>query len=1710
MTSRKVEIKITANNAQALAALRDTARGLDGVKINSVRSLDAARRAAMGSNDAFAQLRNQVVGLASIGGGIALAKGIIAQADAAQQLQGRLKLVTGSAAELAQVNDSLFASSQRTGTEFAVNASSYARLASVSKELGLSQTELLRINEAVSASVIISGASTAEAASSMQQFAQALGSGTLAGDELKSILENNISLAQAVARGLGVTVGELKKLGKEGRLTSKAVAQAVLSQADEFEAAINGLPRAVGRAATELKNEYQKIIGSSDLSPVVDGIDELKRAISDPAIQQGIATLVGGIIKLTSLAARAAAGFGSFGTNIGFAIADATGQVSETVRLQKEIKDLEKTLSLDEGLERRLFAPSNSAALSNQQLRDAIKSRRALLDNLTGMYSDVNASLSDAQILYAQILGKFNAATNALDKTALGDALGAAKANMDRLAAAAGVLNPVLAATGDEAGKTKPQIEGLGKATKSATQSVIEQTAVMQRQIDLIADGVSADEAATRAQKEADGVRSGALETYLATENRLKAISTAGADAATQLADMQGKLDAIAELKAQFDPAADVLARFNAGLATLSAFGPPAEADIRAFAEALGNDLVGSVDQGDAALTKYRQTIIGLQALKLSPEMFDALSQRALAQLDAVRDGAESTGEAIGESLTGGFEGLRDVLAEVSSSFGKASLQIVNGFEKIGKADKKNADGSKKSASQIHASYFSAYGQIASGASVFFNSQSKGYKTLQSVSKAYHAAELALTLAEMVPKGITAVLNQAGGDPYTAFARMAAMAAVVGALGVAIGGGGSGGSGGKSAKAAGLGQGTTLGDSKAGSESLTAGVDKLESLQSDGLKINNAMLQELRQINEGINGFAVEIFKFRELTGAKIKGFTLPSFTIDGLDKLTAEIVKGPGGRMGDGPVLTRNRVTANTSGDANTDAQAANDFLRFFADSIHGVTDALRTAAPVLGTSTAALDKLFSSLEFGAIDIRGLKKLNGDELTERLSNIVGAQGDKIVAAIDSSLGLGVAQFQKVGEGLLQTLIRVSSQVTALDGLFDDLGIAFSGTFAQLAAASEALAVASGGFDKLTENLSTFYDAFYSDAEKAANIQQRLTADLAELGLALPATRAGFRAMVEGVDAIADPTKAAALYGLAKAADSFYDSISEAAAAASDAAIKALDAAQKQERAAQTAGAAVRAAEDGMRARVELGQITQDEYLKTIGSFDFINAALGRFRKNLFKDLLAVRDIQASIESLGHFSGVGLDPLPKDKTSPEYFNGMDQRLRSNAFKGFDFERPGAVFDNFQDKIGAFRKKLEPFVDYLHNVRIQLPDLNVKHVNQIIARDIDAVKALSEAYGLQIDPAKDLNAQISAITAAEGAMAASRTRVSVLSFIGDQFKAMERRAKDLTKSFEEANPQIAAASDAIGGLRSLAYGFDKAIEVGTNTGLGGRKELVNAGVVSGLAKETADFLYERTQSGASKNVQAITGLGRDSADGVSKLLAGIKAGDAVSLRDSFAGLSTAFNQGTINADQFSALLKEGEKAFDGLIDTVRAFGGALSNALQGIANYRLSLETSAAAQVLPEAARNALLTQFDIASTAAKGGDLKAIDSIQGLANQLLDASKGVYATGSGFQNDLTLVKDTLDSIIGDNNGIPLLSDVSQQQLGALRSVDSKLAAILDALKSGNTTQSQTTAAIKNLHATTRSGFGQSVDAQKENTSVNREGVSRKRLAEAGA
>lgn len=199
---------------------------------------------------------NLAKGLAAVFGVGISVRGIVNAADSFANLSNRIKVVSVDAGAAQKAFDGVRRIAADTNTSIGSTAELYSRMTTATKDLGLSQRQVLDMTEAVNQTLRISGVTGSEAAASMIQLGQAMGSGRLQGDELRSILENNNRLARLLAEGMGVSVGALKDLGKEGAITSDIVANILLKSLGQLNAEAGKIAPTIGGAMGEIKDQF--------------------------------------------------------------------------------------------------------------------------------------------------------------------------------------------------------------------------------------------------------------------------------------------------------------------------------------------------------------------------------------------------------------------------------------------------------------------------------------------------------------------------------------------------------------------------------------------------------------------------------------------------------------------------------------------------------------------------------------------------------------------------------------------------------------------------------------------------------------------------------------------------------------------------------------------------------------------------------------------------------------------------------------------------------------------------------------------------------------------------------------------------------------------------------------------------------------------------------------------------------------------------------------------------------------------------------------------------------------------------------------------------------------------------------------------------------------------------------------------------------------
>jgi len=484
-----------------------------------------------------------------------------------------------------------------------------------------------------------------------------------------------------------------------------------------------------------------------------------------------------------------------------------------------------------------------------------------------------------------------------------------------------------------------------------------------------------------------------------------------------------------------------------------------------------------------------------------------------------------------------------DLATSLGSSFGKAGEAIGQAIRVLGRygeeqdriaaevaaGTKTQADGAKLTANN----QLNGMLDLTHAARGLFKEHSRGASAMMAAEKALTVVQLARTAVD-VAGGAARMFATLG--PY-AFPAVAAMVGVMASLGFSAGGSGG------SLPKANDGTGTVLGDRDAKSESVKRAIDQLRDVDTLVLSSSREMAASLRSIDGQIGGLASVLVRSGNIDA---DAGVMQGFKTNAIGSVLKSVVPIFGGALASlfgtktnvigsglyqGGRSIEEILSEGFAAQTYSDVEKTKKFLGIttgksrstvyggaadaavndqFTLILRGFNDAILSAAKPLGETTDAIASRVGSFVFtlGKVDLKGL---TGEEVQERLTAVFGAAADQMA----SSAFPGFERFAKVGEGMFETLVRVSLTVEAVTSSFDMLGLSARGL------GIDAKVGLAGQFESvgaMTSAADAYFSRFYSQAEQTAAQTARMTGVFTSLGMVMPSTLAGFRNLVDAQD----------------------------------------------------------------------------------------------------------------------------------------------------------------------------------------------------------------------------------------------------------------------------------------------------------------------------------------------------------------------------------------------------------------------------------------------------------------------------------------------------------------------------------------------------------------------------------------------------------------
>ena len=174
-------------------------------------------------------------------------------ADQTSQTYARYDIMGSSDTDA--LDSKIQASAERSRANYLDTASAISKLSiNAADAFSGGEDEVIAFSETVNKMFTLSGTTATEASAAMLQLTQAMGSGVLRGDELNSIFEQSPLIIQTIADSLGVSVGEIRNLASEGKITADVVKNAILGASDEINEQFESMPGTYGQIKTMFEN----------------------------------------------------------------------------------------------------------------------------------------------------------------------------------------------------------------------------------------------------------------------------------------------------------------------------------------------------------------------------------------------------------------------------------------------------------------------------------------------------------------------------------------------------------------------------------------------------------------------------------------------------------------------------------------------------------------------------------------------------------------------------------------------------------------------------------------------------------------------------------------------------------------------------------------------------------------------------------------------------------------------------------------------------------------------------------------------------------------------------------------------------------------------------------------------------------------------------------------------------------------------------------------------------------------------------------------------------------------------------------------------------------------------------------------------------------------------------------------------------------------
>ncbi|HAV1653054.1 TPA: tape measure protein [Enterobacter hormaechei subsp. xiangfangensis] len=272
-----IEYVIKADTAQLLRADKQVATVTDNMDAGFKKADNSASKMSMAISKVSAAISVALI--------VEWGRAFLSAADSMNQLNARIERLTGSADSASNTMQGLKRISSATGGSIQDTARLWETLSTALRDTGASNGQIIQLTETLQKIGSIGGSSSDEMANALRQFGQSISSGTVRAEEFNSILEQMPELARQIAAGMGVSIGELRQLMLDGKLTAEDALNAIQKQTSSVNAEFDKLPRTLSQANTALTNSFLTMV--DDINQATEASNGMVLVIDSLAVAIG-------------------------------------------------------------------------------------------------------------------------------------------------------------------------------------------------------------------------------------------------------------------------------------------------------------------------------------------------------------------------------------------------------------------------------------------------------------------------------------------------------------------------------------------------------------------------------------------------------------------------------------------------------------------------------------------------------------------------------------------------------------------------------------------------------------------------------------------------------------------------------------------------------------------------------------------------------------------------------------------------------------------------------------------------------------------------------------------------------------------------------------------------------------------------------------------------------------------------------------------------------------------------------------------------------------------------------------------------------------------------------------------------------------------------------------------------------------------------------